>query len=96
MASAHLALCTKKSAICALTFQWKTLYLLCVSQEGNGEQGTQRAQMDMHVKLSVSNTFFFLLASFFKESFPTVWHMKNMLEAFKKDHQVRGLKHAQR
>ncbi|XP_015761742.1 PREDICTED: cytosolic carboxypeptidase 2-like [Acropora digitifera] len=29
-----------------------------------------------------------------KESFPTVWHMKNMLEAFKKDHQVRGLKHA--
>lgn len=23
-----------------------------------------------------------------KESFPTVWHMKNMLEAFKKDHQV--------
>ncbi|KAJ7370497.1 hypothetical protein OS493_032063 [Desmophyllum pertusum] len=23
-----------------------------------------------------------------KESFPTVWHMKNMLESFKKDHQV--------
>ena len=57
-ASAHLALCTKKIAICAFTFQWKTSSLLCVSEKGNGEQGTQRALMDMHVKLSVSNTFF--------------------------------------
>ena len=24
-----------------------------------------------------------------QESFPTVWHMKNMLESFKKDHQVK-------
>ena len=30
-----------------------------------------------------------LFLLYLKESFPTVWHMKNMLESFKKDHQVR-------
>ena len=34
----------------------------------------------------------FVFAVLLKESFPTVWHMKNMLESFKKDHQVRGCK----